>query len=230
MQCRDLCHLEPSMTSSFCKKTAAWVFHVLNLRKPSKSEIHDAEWVASTSIYLGVEPKIWENPQIIHFNRVFHYKPSIWGAHPYFWKHPSITWNMSNLLGKVLLEEVQVRHICESVPLQDRSLQQNYHRKQITKKHAHQQEGFLHRQSFTQNNQGLVIDLLSCFFPMGPWPWVAPLRALRLSACQKITVARWIGYDLNSTSLLLGIGINENVVVLFVRQKWYVVVPLSELH
>ena len=26
-------------------------------------------------------------PQIIHFNRVFHYKPSILG-YPYFWKHP----------------------------------------------------------------------------------------------------------------------------------------------
>ena len=26
-------------------------------------------------------------PQIINFNRVFHYKPSILG-YPYFWKHP----------------------------------------------------------------------------------------------------------------------------------------------
>ena len=26
-------------------------------------------------------------PQIIHFNRVFHYKPTILG-YPYFWKHP----------------------------------------------------------------------------------------------------------------------------------------------
>ena len=26
-------------------------------------------------------------PQIIHFNRVFHYKPSIF-RYPYFWKHP----------------------------------------------------------------------------------------------------------------------------------------------
>ena len=26
-------------------------------------------------------------PQIIHFNRIFHYKPSILGYH-YFWKHP----------------------------------------------------------------------------------------------------------------------------------------------
>ena len=29
----------------------------------------------------------WFFPQIIHFNRVFHYKPSILG-YPYFWKHP----------------------------------------------------------------------------------------------------------------------------------------------
>ena len=31
-------------------------------------------------------------PQIINFNRVFHYKPSILG-YPYFWKHPySLIW------------------------------------------------------------------------------------------------------------------------------------------
>ncbi len=30
-----------------------------------------------------------EPPQIIHFNRVFHSKPSILG-YPYFWKHPHI--------------------------------------------------------------------------------------------------------------------------------------------
>ena len=29
------------------------------------------------------------NPRIIHFNRVFHYKPSILG-YPYFWKHPYV--------------------------------------------------------------------------------------------------------------------------------------------
>ena len=29
----------------------------------------------------------WEYPQIIHFDRVFHYKPSMLGYH-YFWKHP----------------------------------------------------------------------------------------------------------------------------------------------
>ncbi len=33
--------------------------------------------------------KYGKTPQIIHFNRVFHYKPSILG-YPYFWKHPYI--------------------------------------------------------------------------------------------------------------------------------------------
>ena len=35
---------------------------------------------------MGVK-KRGKNPQIIHFNNVFHYKPSILG-YPYFWKHP----------------------------------------------------------------------------------------------------------------------------------------------
>ena len=34
----------------------------------------------------GCFRKLWY-PQIIHLNRVFHYKPSILGYH-YFWKHP----------------------------------------------------------------------------------------------------------------------------------------------
>ena len=29
------------------------------------------------------------SPQIIHFNSVFHYKPSILGENPYFWKYPN---------------------------------------------------------------------------------------------------------------------------------------------
>ena len=36
---------------------------------------------------LCVSKKRGRYPQIIHFNRVFHYKPSILG-YPYFWKHP----------------------------------------------------------------------------------------------------------------------------------------------
>jgi len=36
---------------------------------------------------LGGGFRKWWYPQIIHFNRVFHYKPSILG-YPYFWKHP----------------------------------------------------------------------------------------------------------------------------------------------
>ena len=36
---------------------------------------------------MGVSKNKGVSPQIIHFNRVFHYKPSILG-YPYFWKHP----------------------------------------------------------------------------------------------------------------------------------------------
>ena len=39
-------------------------------------------------------------PQIIHFNRVFHYKPSILG-YPYFWKHlsgPGVEQQLSQLI------------------------------------------------------------------------------------------------------------------------------------
>ena len=40
----------------------------------------------------------WWYPQIIHFNRVFHYKPSILG-YPYFWKPPPSTTKSPNFLG-----------------------------------------------------------------------------------------------------------------------------------
>ena len=36
---------------------------------------------------MGVSENRGFSPQIIHFNRVFHYKPSILG-YPCFWKHP----------------------------------------------------------------------------------------------------------------------------------------------
>ncbi len=46
--------------------------------------------VVSSALFCGVHMGVSKNgckPQIIHFNRVFHYKPSILG-YPYFWKHP----------------------------------------------------------------------------------------------------------------------------------------------
>ena len=45
-------------------------------------------WRGSMGMVYGRFRKWWY-PQIIHFNRVFHYKPSILG-YPYFWKHPYI--------------------------------------------------------------------------------------------------------------------------------------------
>ena len=40
------------------------------------------------NVYMGVS-KNRGSPQIIHFNRVFQFKPSILG-YPYFWKHPYV--------------------------------------------------------------------------------------------------------------------------------------------
>ena len=37
--------------------------------------------------YMDVSENSGVSPQIIHFNRVFHYKPSIF-RYPYVWKHP----------------------------------------------------------------------------------------------------------------------------------------------
>ena len=39
--------------------------------------------------HTGVSKNRGFSPQIIHFNRVFHYfHHPFWGKHPYFWKHP----------------------------------------------------------------------------------------------------------------------------------------------
>ena len=43
--------------------------------------------VDSTLQHLDVSENSGFSHQIIHFNRVFHYKPSILAC-PYFWKHP----------------------------------------------------------------------------------------------------------------------------------------------
>ena len=41
-------------------------------------------------VHLGVSENGGFSPQIIHFNRVFHYfHHPFWGFSPYFWKHPS---------------------------------------------------------------------------------------------------------------------------------------------
>ena len=44
--------------------------------------------------YMGVSKNRGGAPQIIHFNKVFHYKPSILGGkiHPYFWFNTHMTY------------------------------------------------------------------------------------------------------------------------------------------
>ena len=69
---------------------------------PGKETVGDTwrmVWLESSKVYKGTSLKpvtikvymgVSRNdgtPQIIHFDWVFHYKPSILGC-PYFWKHP----------------------------------------------------------------------------------------------------------------------------------------------
>ena len=53
----------------------------------------------------------WCYPQIIHFNKAFHYKPSILG-YPYFWKYPNIPY-MENLRKTV---KVKTKNHLEIIP------------------------------------------------------------------------------------------------------------------
>ena len=58
--------------------------------------IHENPQIYIRQMYIGKYGcfRKWWYPQIIHFNRVFHYKPSILG-YPYFWKHPyTIQWSI----------------------------------------------------------------------------------------------------------------------------------------
>ena len=53
----------------------------------------------------------WWYPQIIHSNRVFHYKPSILG-YPYFWKHPYTSICNINLEGFLMFLNQKKLHCC----------------------------------------------------------------------------------------------------------------------
>ena len=82
--------------------------HPTNYHGPSRSHLSRQDWRPSLGSvtqlpsepvaffwfrdhdfyqYMDVSKNSGFSPQIIHFNRVFHYKPSILG-YPYFWKHP----------------------------------------------------------------------------------------------------------------------------------------------
>ena len=65
-----------------------WSSEGLNLRQEKMGQISE----------YGCFQNQWY-PQIIHFNRVFHYKPSILGYH-YFWKHPYVLSILGMFFGK----------------------------------------------------------------------------------------------------------------------------------
>ena len=68
---------------------------------------------ASYYLIYWVFPKIWENPKIIHFYRVFHYKPSIWGT-PIFGNIHSCDPYSSKT-------KQHFKNMCPRVPIEDES-------------------------------------------------------------------------------------------------------------
>ena len=71
------------------------IYSKFPIKSRKKTEINQRCIMISTFFFQSINHlkknvDVSENrgyPQIIHFNRVFHYKPSILG-YPYFWKHP----------------------------------------------------------------------------------------------------------------------------------------------
>ena len=78
-------------TFSCVKDSSVWVVYYLTSRShPWRNII--GRWNRQGRffvIYMDVSENSEFSPQIIHFKRVFHYKPSIL-RYPYFWKHPCV--------------------------------------------------------------------------------------------------------------------------------------------
>ena len=65
--------------------------YVATTRRTSRYDMTSHDLAQKTLQQMGVSENSGFSPQIIHFNRVFHYKPSILGAHPYFLETPTCT-------------------------------------------------------------------------------------------------------------------------------------------
>ena len=75
---------------------------------------------------IWVFPKIEVTPQIIHLNRVFHYKPSILG-YPYFWKHPFETKNGKRRVKLANLFNIDVRTFIANQSLAEKNMLLSVH-------------------------------------------------------------------------------------------------------
>ena len=72
--------------------------------------------VSSRFSPYGCFQKYGKNPQIIHFNRVFDYKPSILRAHPYFWKHPYLTIHIYPISRRTSMVSAKSKHSARRLP------------------------------------------------------------------------------------------------------------------
>ncbi len=85
----DLKGLKTKKSHSEISKMAPKNWH--RKKRVKKNKVPKEKW---RKCKIWMFPKIGV-PQIIHFNRVFHYKPSIF-RYPCFWKHPYVSKSMRN--------------------------------------------------------------------------------------------------------------------------------------
>ena len=89
----------------FFSKIQGWTprdrtMHVVRITIRKTGQSPRTEWSGNWLQDMGVSVKRG-TPQIIPFNRVFHYKPSILG-YPYFWKQPYVLSQKKNVASKKL--------------------------------------------------------------------------------------------------------------------------------
>ncbi len=86
---RDLFHLGVKGDSWGSLRTSPRDWNIWFLWSKSViSQYPVNDHMAKDDLNLGVSKNMGFSPQIMPFNRVFHYKPSIFGGFtPYFWKH-----------------------------------------------------------------------------------------------------------------------------------------------
>jgi hypothetical protein len=63
----------------------SYLFNIINIGFACHLQMALSENSGPSILIIWRFPKSWGYHQIIHFNRLFHYTPSIWGYH-HFWK------------------------------------------------------------------------------------------------------------------------------------------------
>ena len=117
------------------KKTAGYFLWNTGLLKNNGSWNSMVYEIIPTSLGSIFHPlygcfRKWWYPQIIHFNRVFHYKPSILGYH-YFWKHPYYPKPTNSGIFRIFFKNLSFRGVFQPHPSADGCLKHKVHQQPL---------------------------------------------------------------------------------------------------